>query len=419
MYDRWYYSYIPAGIANGSTSLLIILFAKELGASIGQIGLIAAASSLTSVPAYMLWGSLSDKLRRRKPFVIGGFLGMAVCLLLMGLSGSVPDYFIANLLFGFLSTASAPVATVLVIETSKREEWPRKIAAFSQIGGIGWVAGLVLGAAWLQLEMTEIPIGEAMRMLFIVGAGLSLLSALNAWRLVKEPEVRITEKPTDFQEHHFITVERLKYMPLRMLHFFDIHDMLDRARKFERRLIVYLACIFALLAGFTAFYAIFPIFLVEQIGLSSSSIFIIYIGAQLASAISYRRVGMLVTNRGSKRTQLIASGTRALLFPSIIAVAWVGMPIAAAFLTIIAIHAVIGVCWAMINVSGSVIVSNISDDRLRGNAFGAYNAAQGFGSIIGPIIGGIVTQFLGYAFGFLSASALVIIGMAILLKLRV
>lgn len=367
----------------------------------------------------MLWGNLSDRLRRRKSFVIGGFLGMAACLLLMGLSQSVPDYFIANLLFGFLSTASAPVATVLVIETSKQKDWPKKIAAFSQIGGIGWVAGLVLGAIWLQLEMTDIPLGEAMRMLFVIGSGLSLLSALNAWRLIKEPEEKITERPIEFHEHRFITIERLKYMPLRMLHFFDLHNLLNRAHGFEKRLIMYLGCVFALLAGFTAFYAIFPIFLVARIGLSSSSVFIIYISAQLASALSYKRVGMLVAEKGSKRAQLLAAGTRALLFPSIVIVAYIGLSPIAVLPVIIALHAVIGVCWALINVSGSVIVSNISNERSRGNAFGAYNAAQGFGSIVGPIIGGIVCQYLGFASGFLSASALVIVGMLILLRLKI
>ncbi|MEM4263246.1 MAG: MFS transporter, partial [Thermoplasmata archaeon] len=406
-------------IANGSTSLLIILFAKELGASIGQVGLIAAASSLTSVPAYMLWGNLSDKIRRRKPFVILGFVGMALCLLLMGLSKSVPDYFVANLLFGLLSTASAPVATVLVLETSAKQDWPKKIAAFSQIGGIGWVAGLVLGAVWLQLEAAEIPLGDAMRMLFIIGAGLGFLSALNAWRLIQEPKEKIAKKPTHIQEHGFVTIERLKYLPLRLLHFFDFHTYLRRGHRFDRRMLAYLVCIFILLAGFTAFYAIFPIFLVGVVGISSSSVFLIYIAAQLTSALSYRYAGKLVANRGSKRTQLIASGTRALLFPSIVAIAYVGVPLALAFPTILVVHAVIGLCWSLINVSGSIIVSNISSEELRGHAFGAYNAAQGFGSIVGPIVGGLVSQYLGYAFGFLSASGLVVIGILILLRLRV
>jgi len=367
----------------------------------------------------MLWGSLSDRLRKRKPFVIAGFIGMAFCLLLMGLSTSVPNYFVANLLFGLLSTASAPAATVLVIETSKREDWPKKIAAFSQMGGIGWVAGLALGAAWLQLETVQIPLTDAMRMLFIVGAGLALLSALNAWQLIREPVMKISEKPAELTEHHYITVERLKYMPLRMLHLFNFHAYFGRKNRFEKRLIAYLICIFLLLAGFTSFYAIFPIFLVGEIGLSSSSVFVIYIGAQLTSALSYKYVGNVVAERGSKKTQLIASGTRAILFPSVVLVAHLGLPIALAFLAIILIHAIIGLCWSLINVSGSVIVSNISSEELRGHAFGAYNASQGFGSIVGSIIGGLISQYFGYVFGFLSASVLVIVGMIILLRLRI
>lgn len=185
--DKWYYCYLPNGIANGATSLLIPLFAKELGASVGQVGIIAAASSLASIPAFMLWGHLSDRMKKRKPFVVLGFLGMALTLFLMGISAGVNDYYLSNLLFGFLVAASAPVATVLMIETAAKDQWAKRIAVFSQIGGIGWVSGLAVGMIWLQIDFHGLTLGEEMRALFIIGAALALLSAVVAWRWIKEP----------------------------------------------------------------------------------------------------------------------------------------------------------------------------------------------------------------------------------------
>src|SRR6266508_1236646 len=84
--SRWFYSYLPQGIAGGATSALIPLFAYGLGGSLSDVGIIAAATSIASVPAFMLWGSLSDRLGRRKIFLLIGFLGNTVSFVFMAAS---------------------------------------------------------------------------------------------------------------------------------------------------------------------------------------------------------------------------------------------------------------------------------------------------------------------------------------------
>jgi len=417
--DKWYYCYLPNGVANGATSLLIPLFAKELGASVGQVGIIAAVSSLASIPAFMLWGHLSDRIGKRKPFIVLGFLGLALTLMLMGICNSVGDYYLANLLFGFLVAASAPVATVLMIETASKDQWARRIAVFSQIGGIGWVSGLVLGAMWLQIDFNELTLGGEMRTLFALGAALALISAIVAWRMIKEPESRLDEKPADLSEHHFITVEKLKYMPMRMLHVLEFWNGRSRPRGFSRALYTYLLCIFLLFAGFTSFYAFFPIFLVDEAGMQSSAIFLVYIASQATSVAFYTRVGEWVKEKGSKKMQIIGSGARTILFPSFLAVVLLRVDPIYALAMVFVLHSLVGLCWAMINVSGSMIVSNLASNEIQGEAFGAYNAVQGFGSIAGPIAGGMICQFFGYAAGFFSTSLFILLGIAVLLRLKV
>src|SRR3990170_644831 len=100
--QRWFYAYLPNGMAGGATSPLIPLFTRVLGGSVADVGAVAAASSIASVPAFMGWGNLSDRLHRRKVFLLIGFLGLAVSLLAMGLSRSVADFYLANLLVGVL-----------------------------------------------------------------------------------------------------------------------------------------------------------------------------------------------------------------------------------------------------------------------------------------------------------------------------
>src|SRR3970282_593777 len=91
--DRWFYAYLPNGMAGGATSPLIPLFTRVLGGSVADVGAVAAAASIASVPAFMAWGSLSDRLHRRKVFVLIGFLGLALSLFLMGISRNVADFY--------------------------------------------------------------------------------------------------------------------------------------------------------------------------------------------------------------------------------------------------------------------------------------------------------------------------------------
>jgi MFS family permease len=70
-------------------------------------------------------------------FVIIGFGGMALSLLLMALSTSIGEYLFANLLFGLLTTAAAPVGTVLILESFDKSEWPNGWATSAGWGA--WV----------------------------------------------------------------------------------------------------------------------------------------------------------------------------------------------------------------------------------------------------------------------------------------
>src|SRR5207247_5019567 len=104
--SHWFYSYLPQGVAGGATSTLIPLFAYALGGTLLTVGIIAAATSLASVPAFILWGSLSVRFARRKVFLLIGFVGSGIALLAMAVSQNMSQFYLANLLAGFLGAAS-------------------------------------------------------------------------------------------------------------------------------------------------------------------------------------------------------------------------------------------------------------------------------------------------------------------------
>src|SRR5947208_15750627 len=162
------------GISGGATSALIPLVAYALGGSLLNVGIIAAATSIASVPSCMLWGSTCDRIARRKPCLLIWCLGSGVALVAMAASRTMSDFYLSNLLAGLLGAASGPAGTVLLMEGSDRKEWPARLAAMSRMTATGWVIGLALGLAWLTAGPTRVGSGlSSMRALFFTGAILA------------------------------------------------------------------------------------------------------------------------------------------------------------------------------------------------------------------------------------------------------
>ncbi|HII39719.1 MAG TPA: MFS transporter [Thermoplasmata archaeon] len=413
--SKWFYSYLPQGIAGGATSPLIPLFAYALGASLGDVGIIAAATSIASVPAFILWGSLSDRLKARKAFLILGFLGNAISFLAMAVCFNLPEFYLANLLIGFLGAASAPVGAVLVMETTAHDQWPNRLARMSQLTGVGYIAGLSVGCVWLSLGPAFVSGENAMRGLFVIGAALGLLSGLLAGMWLKEPKTFLDRKSIHLVDNLF-RIERVKFLPMRMLHYLDFRN--HRTARFSPSLRIYLVCVLLLFGGFTAFYGFFPILLQQVYGFSNPEVFAVYIASQAASVTAYLRVGRWVRDRGGRRTQMYASLGRTILFPAFLAIGFLSLSPAAILVGILLLHAGVGLCWALINVSGSTFVSGLAPDDAHAEAMGAYNAVQGFGSILGPLLGGFVAEFYGYAPAIGVSVAFILGGVTILAVTR-
>lgn len=414
--SKWFYSYLPQGIAGGATSPLIPLFAYALGASLADVGIIAAATSIASVPAFMLWGSLSDRLKKRKVFLILGFLGAAVSFIAMALCFNLPEFYLSNLLIGFLGAASAPVGAVLVMETTERDQWPNRLAFMSQLTGVGYIVGLSVGVVWLTIGATLIDSESAMRGLFVIGAALGLLSGLLAGMWLHEPKAYLDRKSIHLTDNLF-RVERARFLPMRMLHYLDFRNH-HRTPRFSPSLRLYLTCVFLLFSGFTAFYGFFPILLQQVYRFSNPEVFAVYIASQVASVTAYLRVGRWVRDQGGRRTQMYASLGRTILFPSFLAIGFLSLSPTAILVGILLLHAGVGLCWALINVSGSTLVSDLAPENGRAEAMGAYNAVQGFGSILGPLLGGFVAEFHGYALAIGTSVAFILAGVAILAVTR-
>jgi MFS family permease len=421
--DRWFYSYLPNNVSGGGTQPLIPIFVTEgLGGSVAQVGIVTAASSAASVPSSIAWGEASDRLRRRRLFIMLGFIGMGVSFILMALAQNVEQYLLANIVMGLLATASGPIATVLIMETSKEERWAAKIGRFSKIGGWGWVFGLVIGAVWLSVPSNS-QNTNALRMLFVISALLSFLSAYMAYAWIDEHRMACKKvKPGKPVNVCLRTHEKSHFLPMRVLHLpkrghlrkLKFHGLCAR-----HDLTYYFIISFVFTTAFIMFYTVFPIFVVGEVGIPPGATFGVYLASSIASAFLYERAGEITERQGAKKTQMLALSARVVLIPSFL-VLLVVTPgnIYVSVALLIALQAMMGACWAFIAVSGTTLVTELAPSAARGESLGLYTAVQGIASIIGALAGGLVAFSLGYRFAFLIPMALVLVALVLMARIK-
>jgi MFS family permease len=414
--EKWYYTFLPYNISGGSTSPLIPLFVTQgLKGTIAEVGIVSALSSVASVPASIVWGNLSDTTGKRRIFVLIGFLGMALAMIMMGLSMTMSQYYMANLILGMLASAAAPVGTVLVLESFEKHEWAKRLGDFSKVGGIGWVIGLVLGTIWLQFLAPDDG-AITMRALFILAGALSLVSLFLGLKWIPEPKERVDRESLD---KHVLSVpvniiERARYLPQRMVGILRISSKNLRMSNFPQNLRRYYLVIFLIFTGFLTFYVGLPIFLNSYVGLTSSEVFIIYLASSLTSALIYGPAGRWVSRIGGKRIQMISIAIRIVTIPTFFLVTLLPMPVISQMIVFSALHSIMGFCWANIAVSGNALVSNMSYKDFRTQALGMYSAIQGVAAILGCLIGGYVANYFGYLETFLLAIVFIITGLVLL-----
>ncbi len=274
--DKWYYSFMPNNMAGGSTQPLIPLFITEgLGGSVALVGLLSALSSMATVPSNILWGNLSDAVKKRRIFVIIGFTGMAISLLMMGLSTTIWTYLLANVLLGLISTAAVPIGTVLILESYNKEEWAKRLGDFSRVGGIGWVVGLFIGTIWLILLDNGAGAVASMRALFLLAAALAGVSILLACLWVVEPAEKVDRATAAKHVGHvsMMTMERARYLPQRVLFVMKLSTKNLRIHNFPRKLLLFYIYSLITWTGFLCFYVGLPIFLKQNAGMSNAEIF--------------------------------------------------------------------------------------------------------------------------------------------------
>lgn len=414
--DRWLYGWGLGYAAVGGASLLVPLYAIELGGGAFIVGLIAASAALAGVPGALLWGRLAARTRRRRPFVLVALGATAVTLAVVPLLASPWTVLLANASLWFVVAAAAPVLNLVVIEGVPERRWEGRIGLLNTFQGVGWVCGLLLGTIWTGAVVTRLGPRSALRLLFPV---LAILAALAlAVTRVWYPE-RPTTDPDRFRRAFRRFGGRLgagRYLRTVPFGPSRLYWTLASARRnrlraatdrFGSPLRRYLLASSLFSTGFAVFWGPMPAYLTVA-GVPTDRVFVLFLLANLGSAVCYPITDDLSARLTAGRLQRGALAARAVLFP---AVPFLGRrggvgPLGLGF-------ALVGATWAFIAVTATGVVGRLSDADVRADALGTYAAIAGLGTGVGSALGGGLAGVAGYTLTFAIGGALVLAGLAL------
>lgn len=143
-------------------------YVKTFGATSRTMGWLMASYSLAQFIFSPIWGRLSDRIGRR-PVMMIGLGGYAICMTGFGLATSLPGLFLGRTLAGVLSSATLPTAMAVIADSTSEEDRAKGMGILGAAFGLGVIFGPFIGGV----------LGETnIRLPFFFDAALAIVTLL-------------------------------------------------------------------------------------------------------------------------------------------------------------------------------------------------------------------------------------------------
>ena len=357
---------------------IIALYASELGAGVGIIGLIIGLYSITSTPANILFGRLIDRVGYKIP-LIASLLGDALSMFLYSISRLPIHLALVRISHGITGAAIGPATMSVMANHSDRTKKGRAMGLYGISIGTATLVGFGLsGILASRLGYKAV---------FVFGAILPVIGAILSLLLPGNRRQADIEAKTSSGEGW----EKVKALLKR------------------RGLIVSYCAIFAQYFTFGGVVTLLPLYVKNMgmeafhVGISFTAFSILFIILQFPSGVLSDKIG---------RLGLTAAGL------SIGIVALVLMPSITTFPLLIAIMAVYGVAYGTIFPSVSAMVVDQTAPEERGMATGIFHALLTAGVAIGAPVMGWVGGALGIKPALMLSAVIMVLALVVALGIR-
>ena len=351
--------------------LLPLFLTSVLGAGASAVGIVEGAAESTASLLKVFSGYWSDKIRKRKPFVLAGYSLSGLTKPLFALAQAWPFILVVRVVERVgkgLRTAPRDA----IIAESAREAVRGKAYGFQRaLDGIGSMLGAL--CAFLLLPLL------GFRNLFLLAflPGIAAVFTILFIREKKETQTRLLEQDS-------LRVNLAK-LPLQL------------------RLLILAAAIFSL----GHFGYAFLLLKAKFIGLSDTGAIFLYVLFYLVFTIFSTPIGMLTDRVGRKPVLLLGY----LLFSGICLL----LVFASSHTTVGLTFLLYGACYAMIDAVQRTYVVDLAPAAIKATALGTFHTAVGLVALPGGFLAGLLWDIISPSATFIYGLALSLAAAAVLL----
>lgn len=336
-------------------------------------GAINAAGAATLAITAPLWGILADRYGR-KPMLLRGLFGGAICVALMGFATTPLQLLILRVHEGSM-TGTVAAAAALVATSAPRHRMGYALGMVQTAVFAGAAGGPLLGGVIYDWAGARVAFWLAGGMLFAGGVVVALFA--------REHFTRTARAPLQDQAGRW---QRLRA---------------SSAFLISAAMLTLFAAIFVVRMIAMALQPIIPLF-VEQLAPNSPDVAtvagIVLGAAGFTSALAAAYLGRLGDRIGHRRVlgaSLVLSG---LLY---LPMAFVSNPWSLALL-----QGLLGVAAGGLIPSANALVTHLTPHDRRGAIFGITAALSGLGGFVGPLLGAFLATAISFRATFIAAGAL-------------
>ena len=336
------------GISYGLHGPILPIFAKNvIGATYSELGFIGLANFVPYMFIPLFVGILLDRINNAYILAIGAAINSA-SIYLLSIAQSVPEIMGFRIMTGVAHAFFRPPCESIISNESTEKNRVKNISWFTMFFVMGFMIGPLLGTVFLE------NIDATYRILFQIAAFILAAGIITALLASKK----------HIKKHH----ERFSFSAIK--------DM----KKFPEVITLLIFCT----SSFGIILTIFPAFLNDK-GMSATDILYLYFAFGISRVVSLALAGQF-----AKRTsQTLISATLAVSL---------GLAISVIADSII----MFGIAIVLMGFGFSIffpltleIILSKTRKGISGKIIGAYETIFGLGWVVGPTIGGPITQVFG------------------------
>lgn len=393
---------------------MLPLYILQLGGTVIDVALLTTIYNIMLIPSSIFWGSITDRLSRRRLFFLISYLGIAAIFASMLL---LPNIYWLAFLYGWLAfavVANSAASNLLVMETTAKKSWVSSYARLSLTGNLGAIIGLVIGLFWSSV----LPLREFLA----ICSASSLISLGLAFAFVREPELPLETIQLAFQPLGFFSrfsqtlATTLQGVMSRFVSPPSPREVVRiiraaRAGAIQGRALLFVST-FIFMIGSALLNTSYTPFLALN-GVLDNEVFALQLVNSIIQTAVYRWMGIFTSRFGEVRVGSYAVAVRTAVYVLIAmsAVLFRGFPL---FVFNTLMFALIGVVYALWNASTSGLLLNSLGPVRQGGMLGGYSALSSFGLVVGSFLSGYASFYLGYAATFVIAAILLLISFFVL-----